>query len=168
MRNLLDLPSEHVPATSSLRHTYLRVLHPLLANTQLRHPPHYKRDELRRMLCLLADSGAGNRHFGQPDDTTLRLAGRCLGVEWLKAEDEDQDQDQEEASEGDSTNKSTTTGQSVVAKRAVGLGLELPEAEESSLSVAEVAAQKEKPGVLTPSKGRAAAAAPARSPFEDE
>src|SRR6266536_3687157 len=42
IRNLLDLPNELV----SLRHTYLRVLYPLLAYTQLNQPPHYKRDEI--------------------------------------------------------------------------------------------------------------------------
>lgn len=164
MRNLLDLPSESIPAASSLRHTYLRVLHPLLANTQLRNPPHYKRDEIRRMLCLLAGSGAGIGHFGEPDETTLRLAGRCLGVEWIKDVEE-----QEQAMENEIGAESKgTPGQHLVAKRAVGLSLALPEAQESSLSVAEVASQKEKPGVLTPSKGRVAAEAPARSPFEDE
>src|SRR5687768_8132744 len=39
IRNLMDLPYEKV----SLRHTYLRVMYPLLAHTQLSHPPHYKR-----------------------------------------------------------------------------------------------------------------------------
>ena len=105
MRNLLDLPPPSlfpltVPTngaskppqdrTASLRHTYLRVLHPLLANTQLRLSPHYKRDELRRMLNILADAGgAGARHFERPDDTTVRLVGRCVAVDWLKDTDEE-------------------------------------------------------------------------------
>src|SRR6478735_1734705 len=49
IRNLLDLPSE----TNVLRHTYLRVLAPLLSHTQLRQPPHYKRDQLLSLLDVL-------------------------------------------------------------------------------------------------------------------
>ncbi|QGI80724.1 hypothetical protein CEK25_007453 [Fusarium fujikuroi] len=45
IRNLMDLPDEKM----SLRHTYLRVLYPLLAHTQLSQPPHYKQDEILRL-----------------------------------------------------------------------------------------------------------------------
>ena len=103
IRNLLDLPEEAI----ALRHTYLRVLYPLLAHTQLKYPPHYKRDELRRMLDVLVpglftigldqdseDSGdtdeeEENRkwrimtHFNDIDATTKRLVTRCASVEWL-------------------------------------------------------------------------------------
>ncbi|KAL1953469.1 hypothetical protein VTO42DRAFT_2783 [Malbranchea cinnamomea] len=87
IRNLLDLPEE----ASALRHTYLRVLHPLLANTQLRHPPHYKREELRKLLGILVRSDfAGIQensekilHFDEVDETTKRLVLRCSQVEWL-------------------------------------------------------------------------------------
>ena len=175
VRNVLDLPSDNTGAVASLRHTYLRVLHPLLANTQLRSPPHYKRDELRRMLGFLADAGAGNRHFEQPAETTLRLVSRCLKVEWIKDEEQDEPSPSSERDDNGLIGLRPPPGQVLVAKRAVGLNLSLPEAEKSSLSVAEVAVQKEKPGVLTPSKGRAAAALetaavetqPPRSPFED-
>lgn len=89
IRNLLDLPEE----AAALRHTYLRVLYPLLAHTQLRQPPHYKREELRRLLSILARSqnSYGNEaehekilHFEDVDDTTRRLVSRCATVEWLR------------------------------------------------------------------------------------
>lgn len=87
VRNLLDLPAEAV----ALRHTYLRVLYPLLAHTQLKYPPHYKRDEIRRTLSILIHSRIeGNEddhekimHFGEADETTKRLVSRCSQVEWL-------------------------------------------------------------------------------------
>lgn len=89
IRNLLDLPPtsplNSASRIDSLRHTYLRVLHPLLTNTQLRLPPHYKQDELRRTLHILAKVGT---HFDSPDETTLRLVGRCLTVDWLRDPDE--------------------------------------------------------------------------------
>src|SRR3569833_76473 len=77
IRNLLDLPNDSV----SLRHTYLRVLYPLLAHTQLRQPPHYKREEILKVLSILG--GSGNAHFAPADETTLRLVDRVSGVEWL-------------------------------------------------------------------------------------
>ncbi|KAJ5814737.1 hypothetical protein N7474_006514 [Penicillium riverlandense] len=89
IRNLLDLPEE----AAALRHTYLRVLYPLLAHTQLRQPPHYKREELRRLLSILGRSqnSDGNEaeherilHFEDVDDTTRRLVSRCATVEWLR------------------------------------------------------------------------------------
>lgn len=91
IRNLLDLPEEAVP----LRHTYLRVLYPLLAHTQLKYPPHYKRDELRRMLNLLVpglfsasdDEHERIIHFDDADSTTKRLVSRCASVEWLQDKD---------------------------------------------------------------------------------
>ncbi|EER44127.1 conserved hypothetical protein [Histoplasma capsulatum H143] len=87
IRNLLDLPED----ATALRHTYLRVLYPLLAHTQLRHPPHYKRDELRKLLGILVrgqfsfDSEEHERilHFDDVDDTTKRLVLRCGQVDWL-------------------------------------------------------------------------------------
>ncbi|CAI7617118.1 unnamed protein product [Penicillium manginii] len=91
IRNLLDLPEE----ASALRHTYLRVLYPLLAHTQLQSPPHYKRDELRRVLSMLVrgqvsygDETEHEKilHFDEVDDTTRRLVGRCATVPWLRDE----------------------------------------------------------------------------------
>ncbi|CAG8191231.1 unnamed protein product [Penicillium olsonii] len=89
IRNLLDLPEE----AAALRHTYLRVLYPLLAHTQLQNPPHYKRHELRRLLSDLVRGQVsyGNDpehekilHFEDVDETTRRLVARCATVEWLR------------------------------------------------------------------------------------
>lgn len=130
IRNLLDLPL----SSTALRHTYLRVLYPLLAHTQLKHPPHYKREELLRLLSMMTSDG-GMTHFGAVDETTKRLVARCVKVKWLKED--------AEASNGG-------PGNEMVAKKL--LGVELPSAMASSLSMVEVAAQKEKPGVQTPSR----------------
>ncbi|KAL4892629.1 hypothetical protein BDV59DRAFT_179334 [Aspergillus ambiguus] len=89
IRNLLDLPEE----ASALRHTYLRVLYPLLAHTQLKIPPHYKREELKRMLNLLVRGQLSNgdadhekiiMHFDDVDETTRRLVVRCATVDWMR------------------------------------------------------------------------------------
>ncbi|POS88347.1 hypothetical protein EPUL_000012 [Erysiphe pulchra] len=77
IRNLLDLPSE----SNSLRHTYLRVLHPLLAHTQLNQPPHYKRQEIMKVLNSLITSR--NTHWEPVDETTKRLVERVTNVSWL-------------------------------------------------------------------------------------
>ncbi|KAI9822161.1 MAG: hypothetical protein M1832_003164 [Thelocarpon impressellum] len=125
IRNLLDLPED----VSALRHTYLRVLYPLLAHTQLAAAPHYKRDELLRLLHML--SRARSAHFAPVDETTARLVERCLKVPWLGEPD--------------------ATAPESPARRALGISLG-GAAVESSLSVVEVAAMSEKPGVLTRSR----------------
>lgn len=126
LRNLLDLP----PSSTALRHTYLRVLYPLLAHTQLSNPPHYKQNELIRLLAMMSEDG--NNHFGAVDETTKRLVGRCGRVPWLKKEEE------------------SPTSPGGYKKRL--LSVSMPSAMESSLSVVEVAAQTSKPGVKTPSR----------------
>ncbi|EPQ28362.1 uncharacterized protein PFL1_04189 [Pseudozyma flocculosa PF-1] len=73
IRELADLPDE----SESLRHTYLRVLHPLLTNTQLCTYP-YKRPQIRRLLVGLISHG----HFKDVSATTRRLVERCLRAEW--------------------------------------------------------------------------------------
>ena len=75
----------------------------------------------------------GNGHFGAVDETTKRLVGRCGRVPWLKEED-------------------TTSPQSPTKLKQRLLSVSLPQAMESSLSVMEVASQKSKPGVKTPSR----------------
>ncbi|GME51107.1 Antiviral protein [Neofusicoccum parvum] len=76
IRNLLDLPSDDT-ASAAIRHTYLRVLHPLLANSQVNRPPHYKPDELLKMLDYLSQTNDNPwRHFEANDETTIRLAKR--------------------------------------------------------------------------------------------
>lgn len=73
IRELHDLPDE----SESLRHTYLRVLHPLLTNTQLCTYP-YKRPQIRRLLNGLVAHG----HLRDISATTKRLVDRCLRAEW--------------------------------------------------------------------------------------
>lgn len=124
IRNLLDLPNELV----SLRHTYLRVLYPLLSHTQLSQPPYYKREEINKVLSIL--TGSGNAHWEPADETTLRLVERVAKVPWLR---------EEEISEGE------------VARKLLGISLS-PTSTGSSFSVVDVAAVMEKPGVQTPSR----------------
>ncbi|XAO24732.1 hypothetical protein I312_103538 [Cryptococcus bacillisporus CA1280] len=69
IRELVDLPEE----CEALRHTYLRVLYPLLNHTQLRSDP-YKRPQIKLVLKSLI----ANSHIREIDPTTLRLVERCL------------------------------------------------------------------------------------------
>lgn len=124
IRNLLDLPDELI----SLRHTYLRVLYPLLAHTQLSQPPHYKHDEIIKVLHILG--GSANAHWEPADETTVRLIERVTKVPWLRDDD---------IKEGE------------VARKLIGISLS-PSETESSVSVVDVAGVMEKPGVQTPSR----------------
>ncbi|KAH7395731.1 hypothetical protein BKA64DRAFT_734106 [Cadophora sp. MPI-SDFR-AT-0126] len=125
IRNLLDLPNELV----SLRHTYLRVMYPLLAHTQLNQPPHYKHDEILKVLSILG--GSANAHWEPADETTVRLVHRVAKVPWLR--------DDDVVSEGE------------VARKLLGISLS-PTQTASMASVVDVAGVMEKPGVQTPSK----------------
>ncbi|KAF2122045.1 hypothetical protein BDV96DRAFT_482519 [Lophiotrema nucula] len=137
LRNLIDLPSDS-PAANALRHTYLRVLHPILANSQISKPPHYKREEVLRLLHLLVTSG---NHFAPVDETTCRLVKRCTDVQWL----------QPPAS--DSNHKNVVgNGQKELARRTLGMSVQA--GGESATSVLEIATHMEKPGVQTPSRGK--------------
>ncbi|KAI9147864.1 Protein dip1 [Paramyrothecium foliicola] len=138
IRNLMDLPYEKI----SLRHTYLRVMYPLLAHTQLSQPPHYKREEILRVLQLLR--GSQNAHFAPADETTLRLVSRVSHVTWLELGDSDRG------------NASPVEGE--VARKKLGISLSRSQTE-SSVSVSDVAAVMEKPGVQTPSRTAAEAGA---------
>ncbi len=126
IRNLLDLPNDLM----ALRHTYLRVLYPLLAHTQLSQPPHYKREEILKVLTLL--SGSGNVHFAPADETTVRLVDRVSKVKWLSDIEEDSDADD-------------------VDGRFLGISLHDTQTA-SNISVIDVAAVTEKPGVKTPKR----------------
>ncbi|KAL4811119.1 hypothetical protein BDV18DRAFT_128633 [Aspergillus unguis] len=203
IRNLLDLPEE----ASALRHTYLRVLYPLIAHTQLRLPPHYKRDELKRMLSLLVrgqltgDTAADCEkilHFDEVDETTRRLVLRCATVDWLRDEPEPyrlrQPQREDSLTSSfptiDSTLSDADIGTPLESSQSLGstdtrgssledlsslpsdgrdspasatgtprklsqverLGMHLAPASSSSLSVDEITSQREKPGVITPSR----------------
>ncbi|KAF3763709.1 hypothetical protein M406DRAFT_262659 [Cryphonectria parasitica EP155] len=125
IRNLLDLPDESM----ALRHTYLRVLYPLLAHTQLSNPPHYKRQEILKVLQILG--GEGNIHFAPADVTTLRLVDRVSKVGWLNE-----------------------SGESEIAKKLLGISMTHSQTT-SNVSVVDVAAVMEKPGVKTPSRRKA-------------
>ena len=181
IRNLLDLPEE----ATSLRHTYLRVLYPLLEHTQLQHPPHYKREEVLKLLTVLGggqvidqdahqDSHNNWSHFEDIDQTTKRLVKRCIGVSWLTDADADAGPEQtgspvDDEASGPSSPVSPSKPQppALPAPRklkkrdsskgstlTIGqfLAPQLESARQSSLSMVEMAAQKEKPGVITPSR----------------
>lgn len=129
IRNLMDLPDEKM----ALRHTYLRVLYPLLAHTQLSQPPHYKKDEVLGLLHILR--GSHNAHFAPADETTLRLVDRVSKVSWLDTEQ--------------------GKGEAEVARKILGISLS-PSQTDSSISVSNVAEVMEKPGVQTPSRNKTA------------
>ncbi|KAJ9119183.1 hypothetical protein QFC22_003675 [Naganishia vaughanmartiniae] len=78
IRELVDLPDE----SEALRHTYLRVLHPLLTNTQLRQNP-YKHAQIRLVLLSLIS----NSHIKDINPTTKRLVERCLAADWGTTKD---------------------------------------------------------------------------------
>ncbi|KAG6041839.1 hypothetical protein E4U41_001310 [Claviceps citrina] len=129
IRNLMDLPDEKI----SLRHTYLRVMYPLLAHTQLNQPPHYKREEVLRVLRILR--GSHNAHFAPTDETTLRLVDRVAKVNWI----------------GDKVADKEESGQTEVARKFLGISLS-PSEYASSKSVGDVAGVMERPGIQTPSR----------------
>lgn len=152
LRNLIDLPSDS-PAANALRHTYLRVLYPILSNSQISKPPHYKREEVLRLLHLLVTSG---NHFAPVDETTRRLVKRCTDVQWLQPPATDPD-GLPETNGGTSATQSPITddhvignGQKELARRTLGMSVR----GDSATSVLEVAAHTEKPGVQTPSRGK--------------
>ncbi|KAF9078354.1 hypothetical protein BDP27DRAFT_1412355 [Rhodocollybia butyracea] len=120
LRELADL--DEGGDGEQLRHTYLRVLHPLLTKTQLRSTP-YKRPQIRNMLeSLVRDS-----KVRQVNPTTKRLVERCLAGEWcvgLKKEKKDLKQEERDGSERSWTNNlgvsSTTSGPTYSASASVG------------------------------------------------
>lgn len=76
VRELSDLPED----SESLRHTYLRVLHPLMTNTQLVEYP-YKRPQIRRLLRTMVIESL---YHGDVSATTKRLVERCLDADWSR------------------------------------------------------------------------------------
>ncbi|KAJ7465188.1 hypothetical protein FB451DRAFT_1488733 [Mycena latifolia] len=73
LRELVDLDDD----SESLRHTYLRVLHPLLTKTQLRDIP-YKRPQ----IVFALESLTGHSGIRDISPTTRRLVERCLSGDW--------------------------------------------------------------------------------------
>ena len=163
VRNLLDLPR----SATALRHTYLRVLYPLLAHSQLRLPEqHYKRREIRLALKLAAGlcddgegpaagCGEGDAHFGAVDETTQRLGARCAQVAWLRDEDDAKDSVTNGNGMGPSPNGNSADSRNDGKPGGKLLGISLDASRgASSLSVVEVAAHHAKPGEQTPSRAR--------------
>jgi Protein of unknown function (DUF2013) len=176
IRNLLDLPSDAL----SLRHTYLRVLYPLLAHTQLKQPPHYKCQEIRKLLALLVglqgapedgdeDAGPGLwGHFEDADETTKRLVTRCQTVLWLNDPETRKSDVQADVNKATPISPIDTLSREKIppvppiprklrkrnASTTVSgfLAPQLESARESALSIVEMTAQTEKPGVITPSR----------------
>ena len=162
LRNLLDLPAED-EAMQALRHTYLRVMFPLLANSQLRKEGMgYKRAEILQVLQVLSGDVQGP-HFAPVDATTARLVKRCQTVDWLedrvdvapRAEKEGE----EEIKQGikrEASNKSLEVGNrhNELARRMVGMSVH--DAGESAVSVLAVAQHMAEPGLQTPSRSKAA------------
>ena len=156
IRNLLDLDPGYddlvqdesaVSGQRALRHTYLRVLCPLLKNTQLsKVENNYKREELRRMLHLLVNRSSA--HFAPVDETVIRLVIRCKQIDWLREESDDQDPEIERK-----LAEVTPTSPMVAQKM---LGMSLDEGAVRTLSVVEVSAKvtKEKPAVPAPRRFR--------------
>ncbi|ODQ66956.1 hypothetical protein NADFUDRAFT_49406 [Nadsonia fulvescens var. elongata DSM 6958] len=78
IRELYDLTEDE----EKLKNMYLRVLYPLLLNTQLSHEP-YKQAEI--IAVLESVKGAKGGHFFIPiSKVTQFLASRCLTVPWLE------------------------------------------------------------------------------------
>ena len=142
LRNLIDLPYDSSPA-AALRQTYLRVLYPLLTKSQLAHPPYYKRSAIQQLLeAQLASNLTGWQHFSPVDPTTERLVRRCLDIPWLQV-----DIDSTLNSQPSSPNSRGSSKPGVQKS----LGMSVPSAARSDLSVLEIAVQSEKPGVQAPS-----------------
>ncbi|KAF8351957.1 hypothetical protein F5887DRAFT_836240, partial [Amanita rubescens] len=114
LRELVDLDEEK----ESLRHTYLRVLHPLLAKTQLRNIP-YKRSQL---VCAL-ESLLGNSRIRDVNPTTKRLVDRCLSGDWCLQFRKSRDNDPGRASptSESSSTLSPTVGETVITAASVHL-----------------------------------------------
>lgn len=153
LRNLMDLPSDS-PAANALRHTYLRVLHPILTHSQISKPPFYKQDDISQILHLLVTSG---NHFAPVDETTQRLVKRCAAVPWLQPPTITRTDTSETTDSGvqSPTEPAAGDGQKELARRMLGMSVD--DGGASSTSVLEVASHIAEPGVKTPSRGKAPA-----------
>ncbi|KIL66150.1 hypothetical protein M378DRAFT_433781 [Amanita muscaria Koide BX008] len=115
LRELVDLDEEN----ESLRHTYLRVLHPLLTKTQLRNIP-YKRPQLVYAL----ESLLSNSRIRDLNPTTQRLVERCLNGDWYVQFRKSRDSDSGRASptsESSSSVLSPTVGSTAAPAAATHL-----------------------------------------------
>ncbi|CAO3658557.1 unnamed protein product [Umbelopsis ramanniana] len=75
LRELCDLGDEN--DAEALRQTYLRVLDPMLVNTQLRYTP-YKHQQIHRILCAMI----APRAYRPVHPTTQRLVQRIMEDWW--------------------------------------------------------------------------------------
>ncbi|KAG4304797.1 hypothetical protein PORY_001850, partial [Pneumocystis oryctolagi] len=66
-----------------LYQTYLRVFYYLLKNTQLKNPPYYKQDQLRRLFKTLKET-ATYQNEKSISDVTEKLLQRCINISWIK------------------------------------------------------------------------------------
>lgn len=74
-----------------LRNTFLRVLLPLLINTEI-SITHYRKDDLTDLFIYLSKLGniCDNCHITPEHQTTVRLAKRCLtDVDWIETDTSD-------------------------------------------------------------------------------
>jgi hypothetical protein len=146
IRNLLNLEPTHEgdaydPGKDSqsagqraLVHTYLRVLCPLLKNTQMaREGSNYKREEVRRLLNVLANYSSD--HFTRVDTTVLRLVLRCKQIEWLRDEGDDEVEVELNRKLADAETAPTSAD---VAKKLLGMSID--DRSISDLSVTEMSA----------------------------
>jgi len=154
LRNLLDLPAED-EAMQALRHTYLRVLYPLIANSQLKRPGMgYKRPEINQVLQMLSGEVQGP-HFAPVDPTTVRLVDRCRSVDWLKDADEEPGTPTPEPGiKREDSSKSLEDAQKNLARRMMGMTVQ--DAGGSAVSMDAVARHHVEPGLHTPSRTKAA------------
>ncbi|CAK4030726.1 related to Orc3p [Lecanosticta acicola] len=167
IRNLLDLDpgntdlglspeGSDINGQRALIHTYLRVLYPLLKNTQLAHEgTHYKREEVLKLFYLMVNRSSA--HFAPVDETVIRLVMRCKQIDWLQEEGDEQGHALKEKLEEKLAE--VAPSESTVAKKL--LGMSVAEAGVSSLSVVDVSAKvtKEKPVAPAPRRMRKAAKA---------
>lgn len=153
IRNLLDLPEE----AAALRHTYLRVLYPLLAHTQLRQPPHYKRHELRRLLNNLVrghvsygskSEQAKMLHFEEVDETTRRLVARCATVEWLR----DPEQPDQAPSQDTPTQAVTATIDTVLDQTVQESPIDIGESLQVTRTLSRGSSIADSPGTASPTR----------------
>lgn len=85
-----------------LRHSYLRVLHPLLTKTQLRDYP-YKRSQILYTL----ESLIGRSKIRDINPTTKRLVERCLTGDWCVQLQSRRDEENSQASNDSDTSPRT-------------------------------------------------------------
>lgn len=149
LRNLMDLPADS-PAANALRHTYLRVLHPILMHSQISKPPFYKQEDISQILNMLITSGT---HFAPVDETTQRLVKRCTDIPWLRPPIITRTDTNGSGSGVQSpVEPAAGDGQKELARRMLGMSVD--DGGASTTSVLEVASHIVEPGVKTPSRGK--------------